>query len=127
MKKLILTFVMCFLAVNAKAYTVDELYSDCISKSHNTLKCLYYFYGFVQAYTREKPHSYFERCNEFSTGQYIERFIILYRRNFFKINTSSYHAIIESIQNLCPENDDEKKIIQKQLDIDPFYQALEGK
>ena len=126
MKKVVLFALVCLFSTNAAAYTCDEMYSDCIAKSYDRLKCLYFFDGFLTAFLREQPYSYFVRCDSYETDKYIDRFVTLYRRNTFTINGSAYHAMIETIKNLCPSTQDEDGIILKQLKHDPHYDIFDN-
>lgn len=111
MKK-ILIIVLYLVTFNVKAedkpitFNVDTFYSECKENKHaNYISgyCLGYITGIsnLQTSLRHALKSISPKCN-YTYGELLERFFILYQRNQFEIGSSASVAIVESVTSLCP-------------------------
>ena len=129
MKKFILVLIVCLYAGNVKAeksFDVDMLYDSCTKHEFSTgwEFCLGYIRGVSEGYYRNAPYSYKQRCSVKNFRDIIDRFVIMYKRDRFDIGSDAYGAIIQSIVDLCPLNDEEKSILWNKINADPYIKSL---
>lgn len=114
MKKLLLIIALCLFSFNAytkeKPMTddVDVFFSKCkdfrdIKVDYSSGVCIGYTEGITVMHLKGRFlfNTISPKCN-FTTGEVLDRFLILYQRNQFEIGSSVSDAIISSIISICP-------------------------
>ena len=114
MKKLLLIIALCLFSFNA--YTKEKTMTDDVDVFFSKCKdirdrkvdfssgvCLGYIDGISGMHLNGRFlfKTISPKCN-FTTGEVLDRFLILYQRNQFEIGSSVSNAIVLSITSICP-------------------------